>query len=87
MRYDRATLDMIVAVLRDRQRSDRYLRMNDEGRYYTTPDRTFINDRDGQHTPAYVAIPAADTELSDDEADDWAVAIIAELDEAIADAE
>ncbi len=71
---------MIVSVIRDRQRSDRLLRMADDGHYYPTPDKTFLSD-DGPYTPPYVSIPFADaSDATDEEAEEWAENAIDELD-------
>lgn len=77
---------MIVEVLTDGKRSDRYLRRNADGEYYTTPDRTFLTNS-GPETHPYVKIPKADYGDPDhhgDALDQWAESLIDELEVDIA---
>lgn len=78
-------VNMVVSVLRNGGRSDRYLRLADDGHYFTTPDRTFLTD-DGPETPPFVAIPVA-SDSTEFESEEWAEALIRELDTVIARAE
>lgn len=75
-------VDMVVGVMRDPQRIDRYLRRTDEWRYYTTPDRTYLGN-DGPYTPPFVTIPV-DRDCTDDEAEEIAGDLLAELDHELA---
>lgn len=72
-------VEMIVAVLSDGQRSDRYLRRAEDGHYYTSPDLTFLGN-DGPYTPPYVTIPVS-YDGTEDEDRQCAEALIDELDE------
>ncbi len=73
--------ELVLSVLRDGQRSDRILRVADDGHYYTSPDLTFIGN-DGPYTPPYVKIPVS-YDGTEQEEDAWAEAILEELDTAI----
>lgn len=66
-------IELVMSVLADGQRTDRYLSVSGDGRYYTTPD----------DAPPAVKIPVSyDGTEEDDRA--WAVAIVAELDALVA---
>lgn len=69
---------IVLEVLRDGQRNDRYLRVAADGTYYTSPDKTFISD-DGPYTPTYVLIPVA-YDCTEEEEDRWAASLVDELD-------
>ena len=72
-------IEMVVRVLCDGSRCDRYLRVTADGEYYTTPSRRVMTD-DGPETPPYVAIPVFDCDLSDEDLEIEARAIIQQLD-------
>ncbi len=76
---------MILGVMRDGQRSDRYLRRADDGHYYTTPDLTFLSSDGERDTPPYASIPVDDgsADMTPEDRWDWAASIIDELDEQI----
>ena len=82
-RYE--AVQMVVSVLADGSRSDRFLRQAEDGHYYTTPDETFISN-DGPYSPPSVLIPVSyDGTEEDDE--EWAEALLTELDDQIEQAE
>jgi hypothetical protein len=68
----------IVAILRNGRRIDRFLRVADDGHYYTTPDKTYLTNN-GPDTPPYVTIPYAGSDVTDDEAEAWVELMIEEL--------
>lgn len=71
-------VEMVLAVLRDGSRNDRYLRVSDDGEYFTTPDREFLT-ADGRETPPSVKIPVA-YDSTEYEEEEWAAALLDELD-------
>lgn len=71
-------VQMVLSVLQDGRRLDRFLRQAEDGHYYTSPDRTFISG-DGPYTPPCVTIPVA-YETSESDAEEWAETLLAELD-------
>lgn len=72
-------LQIVLGVLRDGQRRDRYLRRAEDGHLYTSPDKTFLGD-DGPDTPAYVEIPVV-YDATEDEEEEFAWTLIDLLDE------
>jgi len=70
---------MVMSVLEDGQRSDRYLRLHD-GEYYTTPELTFPMDHVGPWTPPYVSIPCG-YDIEEDEAEECAEALVQQIDD------
>ena len=82
-RYE--AVQMVVSVLADGSRSDRLLRQADDGHYYTTPDETFISN-DGPYSPPSVLIPVSYHGAEEDD-EEWAEALLTELDDKIAQAE
>jgi len=68
----------VAKILADGNRSDRYLRVTDDGDYFTTPDYTFLTS-DGVETPVSVKIPVSESD-SEEENEVWADALIRELD-------
>lgn len=75
-------VEMVTSALADGGRSDRWLRMSDDGEYFTTADRTFLGN-DGPYTPTAVKIPVSETGTEDEDRE-WAAALLAELDKALA---
>lgn len=78
----REAVEMVLSVLRDGARNDRYLRQADDGHYYTTPDHTFLGD-DGPYSPPGVTIPVA-YDTPEEQEEGWAEALLDELDEKVA---
>jgi hypothetical protein len=70
---------MVAEIIRDATRIDRYLRVANDGHYYTSPDKTFLTN-DGPETPPYVVIPFGGTDASDDEYEESARMLLSELD-------
>jgi hypothetical protein len=77
-------VNMVSKVIADGQRIDRYLRVSDEGNYYTSPDREFLTSQ-GREVPVYVEIPVGGYDTSEEEEKEWAEALISELVEAMED--
>lgn len=78
-----AAIQMILAVLRDGSRSDRFLQRADDGHYYTTPDREYLSADGGSYTVPAVRIGVSDGGIGEDEEEEVAVALMGELDEMI----
>lgn len=72
-------LDMIIEVLRDPQRIDRYLCLSDTG-HYTSDNYTNLSLDGGIYLTPHVRIPA-DRGCTDEEARETAEALIWELDQ------
>lgn len=73
---------MVMSVLADGARSDRWLRKSADGDYFTTPDWTFTTS-DGQDTPEAVPIPVSETGTVDEDRE-WAAELLRELDTLLA---
>ena len=67
-------VEMIVDVLADGNRSDRYLRQAEDGHYFTTSDLS----NDGPYTPPSVKIPVS-YDGTEDEDRDWAESLLDQL--------
>ncbi len=70
---------MVLSVLRDGSRRDRYLRRASDGHLYTSPDRSFVGD-EGPYTPPYVEIPVA-YDTTDEDEREWAVQLLEQLED------
>ena len=76
-------IELVVGVIQDGQRSDRYLRRTEAGEYYTTDAKGYIDD-DGPYNPPHVNIPWSGGDVdSDDDLGEWASELLDELDLAI----
>lgn len=75
-----AEISDIEAVIQDGRRIDRYLRLSDEGNYFTTPDYEFIGP-EGPYCPPSVRIPVGER---GEPARRWARALCARLRKEIA---
>ncbi len=74
-------IQMVAAVIEDPQRSDRILRRAEDGQYYVTDAEAYIGTSGPEYPPS-VRIPAANEELSPEALEEWADALLSELDEA-----
>jgi hypothetical protein len=72
-------IDMVLEVLADGHRSDRYLRQAKDGQYFVTSDHTFLSS-DGSYTPPAIQIPVS-YDGTEDEDQAWAKALLNQLDE------
>lgn len=75
-------IKMVMSVLANGRRPDRYLRQDDAGEYFTTPDYEFLTS-EGREIPACVKIPVSYEGTEEDDMD-WADTLIRELDVLIA---
>lgn len=72
-------VEMVLGVLRCGGRSDRWLRLADDGGYFTTPDTEFLRSDGSVESPPAVRIPVA-SDCNEIEEEEWADALIRELD-------
>ena len=75
-------VDMVVKLLQDGQRIDRFLCKARDGEYYTTPDINWIDYAGVQTTTTHVKVPfySGEQGLVDEQLTDWASDLIDQLD-------
>lgn len=76
---------MVLGVMSDGSRHDRFLRVDENGEYFTTPDHTFLRLDGSRETPPAVEIPVDDgaNDLSDEDREENALAMILALDQLV----
>jgi hypothetical protein len=77
-------VQMVISVMRDTHRLDRYLQVADDGHYHTTPDRT-AHGRHGENPVPSVHIPAG-FEVGEESEEECAEALMQELGRLVAQA-
>ena len=70
-------VQMVISVMRDSHRLDRYLQVADDGYYHTTPDR-IVHGHHGENPVPSVHIPVG-FEVAEESEEECAEALIQEL--------
>lgn len=78
-------IEMVLSVLCDGSRSDRLLKISDDGGFFVTADRTYLNGSGGTYTTPCVTIPVSDCGTEEEDRQ-WAEMLLDELENKTADA-